>query len=273
MRRFGTALAISLGAYLTAVTALWAFQRALIYTPDRIDYVPPSHYAMLTGVDEIALETADGFDLKAWYAPAPAGRPTVVMFLGKGGSLRSQRYRLRHFRDARMGVLMLAYRGYSGNEGKPNEQGLYSDARSALEWLEARGVPDTSVVLYGVSLGSGVATEMAAEGEFGAVVLEAPYTSIVDVAAHRFPIVPVRWLLKDRFDSLSRIDTLTEPLLVMHGDDDRVVPQDLGRQLYDEAGGPKQGFWPVGVGHNDLFDRGGFTVAVDFIERTVDPAG
>jgi fermentation-respiration switch protein FrsA (DUF1100 family) len=273
MRKLATALAIAVGIYLTGVAVLFAFQRDLIYAPDRVGHVPPVYYAMLAGVDEIALETAAGFDLKAWYSPAPAGRPTVVLFLGKSGSLRSQRYRLRYFQEAQMGALLLAYRGYSGNEGEPSEQGLYSDARAALDWLQLRGIPDTSIVLYGASLGSGVATEMAAEGEYGAVVLEAPYTSIVDVAAHRFPIVPVRWLLRDRFDSLSRIDALTEPLLVMHGDRDRVVPQNLGRWLFDAADAPKQGFWPAGVGHNDLFDRGGFAVAVGFIERSVSPSG
>lgn len=273
MRKLILALAIFGGAYLASVAGLWAFQRSIIYLPADGDHVPPSHYAMLAGVEEIGVETADGFELKAWYAPAPAGRPTVVMFTGQAGSLRSDRYRLSHFRDAKMGALMVAYRGYSGNAGEPSEEGLYADARAALAWLEARGVERDSIVLYGASLGSGVATEMAAEGDYGAVVLEAPYTSIVDVAARRFPIVPVRWLIRDRFDSLSRIDDLGEPLLVMHGDDDFVVPQALGRRLYDAADSPKQGFWPEDVGHNDLFDRGGFAVAVDFIERTVSAAG
>ena len=110
---------------------------------------------------------------------------------------------------------------------------------------------------------------MAEERSVGAVVLEAPYTSITDVAALRFPAVPVRWLLQDRFDSLSRIATLTEPLLVMHGSDDRVVPQALGRQLFDEASGPKEGFWPNGVGHDDIFVHGGFDAARLFIEQTL----
>jgi fermentation-respiration switch protein FrsA (DUF1100 family) len=273
MKNLRRLLAISGCAYLAAAALLVAFQRELIYAPDRIEYLPPSHYATLAGVLEVDLETVDGFDLKAWYAPAPVGRPTVVMFPGKSGSLRSQRYRVQHFRDAEMGVLLLAYRGYSGNDGEPSEEGLYRDARAALDWLRSAGVEDASIVLYGASLGSGVATEMAAEGEYGAVVLEAPYTSVVDVAASRFPIVPVRWLMTDRFDSLSRIDALHEPLLVMHGDSDRVIPQRYGRQLFDAADAPKVGFWPQGVGHNDLFDRGGFDAALDFIEQSMALAG
>ena len=209
MRSLGRALAIVAGVYLLAVALLFGFQRELIYSPDRLPYVSPSHYAMLAGVQEIALETADAFELRAWYAPAPPQRPTVVMFLGKSGSLRSQRYRIQHFRDARMGVLLLAYRGYSGNAGEPTEQGLYRDARAALDWLASRGIAGESIVLYGASLGSGVATAMAAERPCAALVLEAPYTSLVDVAAGRFPGVPVGWLLRDRFDSLSRIVSLT----------------------------------------------------------------
>lgn len=271
-RRAAMVLTIPTGAYLAAVALLWTFQRDLIYSPDPIPYVPPSHYAMLAGVREISLRTSDGLRLTAWYAPAPAHRPTIVMFPGNGGSLRGHRYRIQHFMDARMGVLLLAYRGYSGNGGAPHEQGLYQDARAALDWLQARAVTGESIVLYGVSLGSGVATRMAAERSMGAVVLEAPYTSVADVAAARLPIVPVHWLLRDRFDSLSRIAALTEPLLVMHGDSDSVIPQALGRRLYDAANVPKEGFWPRGVGHNDLFDRGGFDAALDFIERSVKPA-
>lgn len=271
MRKLILTLVVFFGTYLAAVAGLWAFQHALIYSPDDVEYVPPSYYAMLEGVEEIALETADGVELKAWYAPAPANRPTVVMFLGKSGALRTQRYRVRLFKEAQMGVLLLAYRGYSGNAGVPTEEGLYTDARAALDWLETRGVPDRSIALYGASLGSGVATAMAVEHEYGALVLEAPYTSVVDVAAGRFPLVPVNLLMHDRFDSLSRIDEVEEPLLVMHGARDRVIPQRLGRELFDAADGPKTGFWPDGVGHKDIFDRGGFEAARDFIESSVTP--
>lgn len=273
MRKLKLVIATVVGMYIAAVGGLWAFQRELIYSPDGGPYVPPSRYAMLADVEEIALDTADGIELTAWYVPAPADRPTVLMFPGKSSSLRSLRYRIRRFEDAKIGVLAVAYRGYSGNAGRPDEQGLYNDAGAALDWLLVHGVADTSIVLYGVSLGCGVATRMAVEESVGAIVLEAPYTSITDVAALRFPVVPVRWLLRDRFDSLSRIAKLTEPLLVMHGNDDTVIPQFLGRRLYDAAGAPKEGFWPDGVGHDDLFDRGGFDAARKFIERAVNASG
>ena len=191
------------------------------------------------------------------------------MFHGNASSLRGERYRLKYFMDASMGALMVAYRGYSGNPGSPTEEGLYADARAALDWLEARGIRSETIALYGQSLGSGVVTKMATERAFAALILEAPYTSTVDVAAHRFPVIPVRWLMEDRFDSLARIATIEEPLLVMHGDADFVIPQSQGRRLYAAANEPKQAFWPSGVGHNDLFDSGGFTTARGFIERQI----
>jgi fermentation-respiration switch protein FrsA (DUF1100 family) len=269
VRHIRTALIAGIALYATAVTALWAFQRDLMYFPDSAPRVAPSAYAMLEGVQEVSFTTADGLTLAAWYAPAPPDRPTVVMFHGNHGSLRASRYRLKHFKDAQMGVLLLAYRGYSGNAGVPNEQGLYTDARAALDWLEQGGVASTSTVLYGISLGTGVATKMAAERDFAAVVLESPYTSTVDVAAYRFPVVPVTWLMEDRFESLARIRAITEPLLIMHGDSDTVIPQHFGRELFEAANQPKEGFWPHGLGHNDIFDNGGFDIALKFIQRTL----
>jgi fermentation-respiration switch protein FrsA (DUF1100 family) len=274
MRHLKTALVAAAVLYAAGITALWAFQRDLMYFPDGAPRVAPSSYEMLAGVREVLLTTADGIELAAWHAPAPPERPTVVMFHGNHGSLRYERHRLKLFKDAGFGALLLSYRGYSGNDGAPTEEGLYTDARAALDWLAASGVASSSIVLYGISLGSGVATKMAAEREVGAVVLEAPYTSTVDVAAVRFPIVPVSWLMTDRFESLARIDAVTEPLLVMHGNRDYVIPQRFGRRLYDAANEPKEGYWPSGVGHNDVFESGGLATALDFIRRTLRiPAG
>lgn len=253
--------------YAVVVGVLYFFQRDFMYRPDQIRRVPPSYYPMLAGVQEVELKTADGLRVLSWYWPAPQGRPTVLIFHGNGGSLRSQRYRLAYFKEAQMGVLLLGYRGYAGNEGSPSEEGLYNDARAALRWLNGQGVTDPHIVLYGESLGSGVATKMAVERDLALVVLESPYTSTVDVASLRFPFVPVAWLMKDRYESLARIAAVTEPVLVMHGDADQVIPQEFGKKLFEAANEPKEGFWPKGIGHNDIFYNGGFITARDFIER------
>jgi uncharacterized protein len=262
---------VAVGIYVGIVALMYVYQRDMMYFPDQIRRVPPSHYDMLAGVQEVELKAADGIKVIAWYWPPPEGRPTVLLFHGNGGSLRSQRYRLKYFKEANMGVLMMAYRGYAGSEGTPTEEGLYADARAALNWLNGQGIPDASIALYGQSLGSGVATKMAAERELASVVLEAPYTSTVDVAAFRFPIVPVGLLMQDRYESLARIADVHEPLLIMHGDVDWAIPQWFGRQLFEAANQPKEGFWPEGIGHNDIFDNGGFTTARDFIDRHYQP--
>jgi fermentation-respiration switch protein FrsA (DUF1100 family) len=166
---------------------------------------------------------------------------------------------------------VLGYRGYAGSDGRPSEDGLYTDARAALTWLNANGVADSSIVLYGESLGTGVATMMATERKVASVVLESPYTSLTDVAAYQFPYLPVRWLMWDRFDTLSRVGEIKVPLLVMHGDQDVVIPQDFGRQVFAAANVPKESFWAQGRGHNDIFDNGGFITARDFIEKWFRP--
>ena len=267
MRLVAIVLSSVFALYFAIVGLMFVFQRDLMYFPDTIRHVPPSHYDMLAGVQEVELNTPDGLNVLAWYAPPPLGRPTVAIFHGNGGSLRGLRYRLAYFKQANVGVLLLAYRGYSGSDGTPTEEGLYIDARTALNWLNAQGIPDTSIALYGESLGSGVATRMAAEREVGIVVLESPYTSTVDVAEQKFPFLPVSWLMSDRYESLSRIKAVSEPLLIMHGAVDQVVPQDLGRRLFAAANQPKEGFWPQGAGHGDIFDKGGFTMALAFINR------
>lgn len=275
MRRVAIRIGAAVAAvYVAIVGLMYVYQRDMMYFPEQIRHVQPSHYEMLAGVQEVQLKTSDGLMLYGWYWPAPEGRPTVVIFHGNGGSLRSQRYRLAHFKDAGMGVFLLAYRGYSGSDGVPTEDGLYLDARATLDWLNRQGVADNQIALYGESLGTGVATKMASERKVALVVLESPYTSTADVAAFRFPIVPVYWLMNDRYESLSRIAQVTAPLLVMHGDNDYAIPQAMGKQLFEAANQPKEGFWPKGIGHTEIFDAGGFDTARAFIDRLyVPPSG
>ena len=267
MRRFARIGAGVVVAYVAALGVIYVVQRKVMYFPEYTTRVSPSSFPELVGVPEVELKTSDGVKIFAWYSPAPAGRPTVIFFHGNHHTLRSQRGRLLKWKGAGMGVLLLAYRGYAGGEGAPSEDGLYADARAALDWLNAKGVPDGAIVLHGKSLGTGVATKMAVERKVGAVILEAPYTSIADVAVQRFPIFPLHWLITEKFDSLGRIKEIAAPVLVMHGDVDGLIPQEFGRRLFAAANEPKEGFWPHGVGHNDIFDRGGFEKARDFIER------
>jgi len=209
----------------------------------------------------------------AWHSPAPPGAPTLVFFHGNGGGIAMRHWRIRRGQKSGYGVFVVEYRGFSGLAGTPSEEGLYADARAALDWLGAHGVPSTSTILYGESLGSGIAVKMATERSVAGVILEAPYTSTVDVAALNYWMFPVRWLMWDRFDSLARIKDIQAPLLVMHGAADTTIPQSQGRALLDAALEPKLGYFPDDAHHLDLILHGGYEQIDEFIAKFWTPAG
>lgn len=269
------ALGGAVAVYGLFVALLFFAQRSLIYQPDRTRPLPlPSGAGDMR---EVGYRAADGVDIGAWYrAPAP-GRATVVYFHGNAGNIGGRGAKTAPYREHGLGVLLAGYRGYGGNAGAPDEQGLYADARAALGFLADHGVGRGDTVLYGESLGGGVAVAMAAEWgragtPAGAVVLEAPFTSLSDAAAAHYPFVPARWLILDRFDSLARITAIGAPLLILHGARDRTVPQRLGRALFDAAREPKQGHWLADGDHTDLYDLGAAGVVIDFITRKMQGA-
>jgi len=240
--------------YGLLVGCAWGFQRALLYHPDRSEPAPA--IAAASGLEAVRLLTEDGLDLLAWYAPAPPERATIVLFHGNAGNISHRADKARLFIAGGYGVLLAEYRGYGGNPGDPTEDGLYHDGRAALKYLAGVGVDTQSVVLYGESLGSGVAVELARDHAVRALVLEAPYTSIPDVGARHYPFLPVRALASDRFENLEKIAAVRAPILVVHGARDNVVPFDLGRRLFDAAPEPKQSLFLSHAGHNDLYGYG-----------------
>jgi len=162
---------------------------------------------------------------------------------------------------------MAEYRGYGGNPGTPSEAGFFTDGRAALAFLDREGVAPNRLVLYGESLGSGVAVALAVEHDIAALVLEAPPTSVAEVAQCHFPYVPASRMVIDRFDSLSRIGRVKAPILVLHGERDRVVPVRYGRALLAAAPEPKEGWFAPEAGHEDLARYGSLDVVVAFIDR------
>jgi len=257
----------SLGLYLGVAGLLYAYQRDFLYYPD--SRRPVGVLAGVASLSEIEIVTFDGLRLLGWYVPPPEGRPVVLYFHGNAGSISNRAYRLSRFADAGFGVLMPEYRGYGGNAGQPSEVGFAADAEAALTFLEKEGIASKRIIVYGESLGTGVATRVASEHEAAALVLEAPYTSITAMAAAQFPFLPVRLMLHDRFDSLSRIAQVRAPILIVQGARDQVVPPALGRELFAAAPEPKE-FWstPDG-GHDDLFDFGAAEAVLDFLSRRI----
>lgn len=180
--------------------------------------------------------------------PKP-GHPVIVYFHGNGGNVSYRAARAQFFQAEGCGALMVEYRGYGGSTGEPSETNFMADARLMLDRLAAHGYPARRLVLFGESLGSGIAVALAAERPVAGLILDSPYTALVEVAAKRMPFLPVRLLMLDRFDSLSKIGKVRAPLLVIHGDADDGVPFEMGQKLYAAAPGPKSFVRLKGAGH------------------------
>jgi fermentation-respiration switch protein FrsA (DUF1100 family) len=253
--------------YMVVVGGLYLFQRQLLYFPDRSR--PDLGELSARGFREVKLTTADGLELLSWYCPPPEGGPVITYFHGNGGHIGYRAERLGRFARNGYGVLMLEYRGYGGNPGAPTEAGLSNDGEAALDFLAHERIAPNRIVVYGESLGSGVATHLAAQRQIAALILEAPFTSVAEVAQYHYPFLPVSLLVRDRFDSLSRIGTIKAPVLVLHGERDTVVPVRFGRALFDAAPKPKELWLAREAGHENLARFGALDAVCAFLQQTL----
>jgi fermentation-respiration switch protein FrsA (DUF1100 family) len=250
--------------YLGFVALLYVLQRGLMYFPERVR-TPPAAAGLPQATEEM-LTTRDGETLVAWHVPAKEGAHVVLYFHGNGGSLRLRAVRFRELVADGTGVLALSYRGYGGSTGSPSEAGLIEDAHTLYEFAVAR-YPHERLVLWGESLGAAVAIALAAKRPVGKIVLEAPFTSAVDLAASIYPFVPVRYLMKDQFRSDERIRAVKAPVLVIHGELDRVVPIRFGRRLFEFIPGPKEFVHLPRAGHEGLDEHGAIRAVKRFMKE------
>lgn len=241
----------------------WVFQRRLIYLPDQRLAEPKDFW--VEDMRVVKLHTKDGLILNAWYKKAQALKPTLVFFHGNGGHLGYRGPLIRPFLDKGLGVLLVSYRGYGGNPGKPTEDGLYSDAEAAMAFLFKQSV--ACIILYGESLGTGVAIHTANRYPIKALILQSPYNSLTDVAKYHYPLLAPNWLLVDRFESDTKIKHIKMPVLFMHGRRDLIIPLALALRLYRLTPTPKSIKIFEHQGHNDLPVDGIVKTVMAFIER------
>ncbi len=268
---FGTAKWLAFAgafSYAVLVAALYLNQRSMIYHPDQS--IPDRSTVGLPDMSAHRIETEDGFKLLAWWKPpADPTRPTIVFFHGNAGNVGHRSREARQFIEAGLGLLLVTWRYNAGAGGEPSEEGLLTDGRAALDFVAAQGIAEHKIVLHGESLGSGVAVAMAAERDIGCLVLVYPYSSVADVAADRFWYAPVRALIQDDYDSVARIGKVRAPILLIHGEQDRIIPVRLARRLYEAAPEPKEGHFLPDGNHANLYRLGAGGLILDFLERRV----
>jgi len=261
---------LALLSLLLLVAAFYWTQRSLLYFPTHV-YLSPAQAHANESFQEISVKTAEGLSLKAWYALATSKAFTIVFFHGNGDSLYGAAEIAEPYIEAGYGFLAVEYRGYSGLPGKPSEAGLYSDGRACMHELIARGVAPRNIILYGHSLGTGVAIEMAREFPTGGLMLLAPYLSIPSLAQIHYPILPAKLLVLDRFENEKKIGGIHVPILMAGGAADELIPPSQVEKLFSLANQPKEYRSIRGRGHNDSFDA--FTaISLDWIARVSRPA-
>jgi hypothetical protein len=255
------------------VAAMWLFQRKLIYLPDASP--PPPASQSVAGARDVVLETADGLRLGAWLVPPPAattgaegGRPdrrmVVLAAPGNGGNRAGRVEFARVLAAEGFTVLLLEYRGYGGNPGRPTEAGLAADVRAARAFLAREGWPADRILYYGESLGCGVVTELAVHDPPAGLILRSPFVDLAAAGQHHYPFLPVRLLLWDRFPVADLVDRVRVPTLVIYGEADTVIPPEQSLEVARRAGGPAQVVGIAGADHNDaaLFEGNELIAAI-----------
>ena len=239
--------------YFLVLVFLYFYQRNLLYHPNENNY---SGDKISVDIKKVKIQTADNIELLGWYHKKNLkDYKTLVYFHGNAGSLENRIHKLNHFQDMNINFLIIAWRGFNGNKGKPSERGLYLDGKSTIDWLIKKGVNEENIILYGESLGTGVATHLAQNKNYAGVILETPFTSMVDAAKNFYPYVPINLLLKDKFENFKKVKNINAPILVMHGEVDKIVPFSMGKKIYEIANNPKYSYFTKYDDHMMEYDE------------------
>ena len=234
---------------------LFFFQRRIVFN---VSGKPkkPIEYG-LNHIKELKILTEDQIELLCWLAKPKVNKPILVYFHGNSFDIGERAYRIEKYIKYGWGVLLVSWRGFSGNKGHPTEENLYIDAEAIMKWLDdEKFIKNNDIVLYGESLGTGVAVEMATRYSFKSVILEAPFTSIIDIAQKKYRIYPAKLLVLDKFDNFSKLKNVNSPILIISGKKDEIVPHSHSIKLYKEAKKPKGCLFIDEAMHNNLYDFG-----------------
>ena len=242
-----------LAIYMLVLILLFIFQRNLMYHPDENNYFGDK---LKVNIEKVKINTSDNINLLAWFHKKDLKKfKTIVYFHGNAGKLENRIHKLNHFKDMKVNFLIIAWRGFSGNEGKPSEEGLYEDGNSSIRWLKNLGLTEKDIIIYGESLGTGIATEISQNKNFAGLILETPFTSMIDAAKNFYPYIPVDLILKDKYKNNVKIKNINVPLLVMHGEEDQIVPFWMGKKIYEIANKPKYSYFTKYDDHMMEFDK------------------
>ena len=238
--------------YFGITVVVYFFQRKLLYHP----FSPQiTGKGLIHNFETINFKTSDNFELKGWFHLKNSNKKTILFLHGNAGNLDNRIYKLNSLGNLDVNFLIIAWRGYSGSTGKPSEFGLYQDAKSALNWLNLKGVTDEKIILYGESLGTSIAIEVGQNKDFAGMILESPFTSMIDVGRKHYPIFPIKLLLKDKYESKNKIKNIKFPVLIMHGEKDKIVPFYMGKEIYNLANKPKSKYFTENDDHMMEFNQ------------------
>ncbi len=263
-------LFIIIAVYIAFMAIMFIKQRDFMYFPNRTNIKQYEIFSKSLG-DFVEIKTEDGLNLTGFYIPPNDNKPVLVHFHGNGGNISGRYPVLKQYTDKGYGALLSEYRGYGGNAGTPSEQGFYKDARAYLNWLEYdKQISHKKIIIYGESIGTGIATQIAFEAAkenkpYAAVVLEAPFSSALNLAKQTYFFLPVGWLLKDRYESDKKIEHILSPLLIIHGAQDNIIPMAHGKKLYTLAERPKTLKIIKEAGHNNIHLYGAALHVLDFL--------
>ena len=222
-------------AYLILIVFIYFYQRKLLYHPSENNYLDETN--LNHKIEKIYIQSDT--ELISWYYNNNKNYKTILFFHGNAGRLDNRVYKLNELSKLNINYLIVAYRGFSGNQGKPSEIGIYKDSNAAKKWLNENGIKDTNIILYGESLGTAVAVDLASKNNFAGMILESPFTSMIKLAKKYYPYLPVKILLKDKYDSENKLNKINAPILIMHGYKDKIVPFEMGKEMFNKSNSPK----------------------------------